>query len=108
MQVQGHRSQTGPLAWGARSCQCGGGIPPAKIVAIGTTSVAVMPRGGYARFRSGRLSRRYGKCRLTTLLARDAAACGVPPGILGKLVTTHPGRITWLSHADLTSMGVLC
>lgn len=43
---------------------------------------------------------------LTTSLARVAAAYGVPPSIIRKLVTTPPGRITWLSRADLTSMGV--
>jgi hypothetical protein len=43
---------------------------------------------------------------LTTSLARVAAAYGVPPSIIGKLVTTPPGRITWLSRVDLTSMGV--
>lgn len=43
----------------------------------------------------------------TTLLARDAAAYGVPPNILGKMVQTLPGQIAWLSATDLKSMGVV-
>jgi hypothetical protein len=35
-----------------------------RIVMIGTKLVAVRPRGGYVRSRSGRLSRLHGKCRL--------------------------------------------
>ena len=42
---------------------------------------------------------------LTTILARDAAAYNVPAQILGELVTTQPGQITWLNVAELTSMG---
>ena len=43
---------------------------------------------------------------LTTAMARDAAEFGVPPAIIGKLVQTPPGRATWLTPADLASMGV--
>jgi hypothetical protein len=43
---------------------------------------------------------------LTTAIARKAAEFGVPPAIIGKLVQTPPERTTWLTPADLASMGV--
>ena len=43
---------------------------------------------------------------LTTAFARDAAAYGVPPAIIGKMVQTEPGRISWLTPSDLQPMRV--
>jgi hypothetical protein len=43
---------------------------------------------------------------LTTAMARDAADFGVPPGIIGKMVTATPGQMEWLTQHDLISMGV--
>ncbi len=43
---------------------------------------------------------------VTTAMARDAAAFGVPPAIIGKMVEATPGRMEWLTHQDLASMGV--
>jgi len=43
---------------------------------------------------------------VTTAMARAAADFGVPAGILGKMVRTVPGRVEWLTHDDLISMGV--
>jgi hypothetical protein len=43
---------------------------------------------------------------VTTLMARDAAKDGIPPAIIGKMVETTPGRVEWLTHADLVSMNV--
>jgi len=43
---------------------------------------------------------------LTTAMARDAAAYGVPPAIIGKMVQTQPGRVAWLTPEDLALMGV--
>jgi hypothetical protein len=43
---------------------------------------------------------------VTTMMARDAASYGVPPAILGKMVQTTAGRVSWLTHEDLASMGV--
>jgi hypothetical protein len=42
----------------------------------------------------------------TTLMARDAAALGVPPAIIGKMVQTVPGRMEWLTPHDLALMDV--
>ena len=42
---------------------------------------------------------------LTTALARDASAYNVPSQIIGELVTTKPGQITWLTVDELASMG---
>jgi hypothetical protein len=44
---------------------------------------------------------------MTTAMARAAAELGVPPAIIGKMVETAPSRVEWLTHADLTSMGVI-
>ena len=41
----------------------------------------------------------------TTAMAGDAAELNVPPGIIGKMVTTPPGRMAWLTPAELQSMG---
>jgi hypothetical protein len=43
---------------------------------------------------------------VTTLMARDAAELGIPPAIIGKMVQTTPGRVEWLTRADLLSMNV--
>lgn len=48
----------------------------------------------------------FGSMALTTAMARDAAAYGVPPEIIGKLVETPPGRATWLTPYDIAKMGV--
>lgn len=47
-----------------------------------------------------------GSMAVTVEMARDLAGLGVPPAIIGKLVQTPPGRATWLTASDLTSMGV--
>jgi hypothetical protein len=41
-----------------------------------------------------------------TLMARIAKKCGVPDYLIGKMVTTSPDNIYWLSRQDLISMGV--
>lgn len=46
-----------------------------------------------------------GSMAYTTAMARAAADLGVPPAIVGKLVETPPQRVTWLTPADLASMG---
>jgi hypothetical protein len=43
---------------------------------------------------------------VTTLMARDAADLGVPPGIIGKMVETTPERLERLNLQDLASMNV--
>ena len=43
---------------------------------------------------------------VTTLMARAAAELGIPPAIIGKMVQTTPGRVEWLTRADLVSMNV--
>jgi hypothetical protein len=43
---------------------------------------------------------------VTTLMARDAARDGIPPAIIGKMVETTPGRVEWLTPADLAAMSV--
>lgn len=43
---------------------------------------------------------------VTTLMARAAAELGVPPAIVGKMVQTLPGRVEWLTPADMASMHV--
>jgi hypothetical protein len=42
----------------------------------------------------------------TTAVAREAAAYGVPPSIIGKMVQTEPNRVTWLDPSDLAAMHV--
>jgi hypothetical protein len=42
----------------------------------------------------------------TARMAKDAAALGVPAGVIEKLVQTAPGRVEWLTTADLSSMSV--
>ena len=41
---------------------------------------------------------------VTTLMARQAAEFGVPPSIIGKMVTTPPDDMTWLNRQDLAAM----
>ena len=43
---------------------------------------------------------------VTTLMARDAAGLGVPASIIGKMVETTPGRVSWLDPHDLSLMRV--
>ena len=43
---------------------------------------------------------------VTTLMARQASELGVPAAIIGKMVTTPPDRIAWLTPSDLRSMNV--
>ena len=42
---------------------------------------------------------------VTTLMARDAAAYGVPASIIEKMVTTEASEIAWLSEDELDAMG---
>jgi hypothetical protein len=42
----------------------------------------------------------------TTAMARNASTFGVPPAIIGRMVTTRPHEVAWLSLAELRSMGV--
>ena len=42
----------------------------------------------------------------TARMAKDAAALGIPSALIGKMVQTAPGRVEWLTHADLGSMNV--
>ena len=42
----------------------------------------------------------------TTMMARDYADLGVPTAIIGKMVATFPGQVTWLTADDLRSMNV--
>lgn len=43
---------------------------------------------------------------MTTAMARDAAAYGIPPSIIGKMVQAAPGRMEWLTPFDFKQMGV--
>jgi hypothetical protein len=43
---------------------------------------------------------------VTTLMARLAAQYGVPDTITGRMVTTQPGQMAWLTRQDLQAMGV--
>lgn len=43
----------------------------------------------------------------TTAFARELTQYGVPPAIIGKMAGTVPGRMEWLTPADLQSMGVV-
>jgi hypothetical protein len=43
---------------------------------------------------------------VTTLMAREAAQYGVPPAITGRMVTTAPGQMAWLTRGELEAMGV--
>ena len=43
---------------------------------------------------------------VTTLMAREAAAYGVSPAITGRMVTTKPGDMAWLTPDELRLMGV--
>ncbi|MBV9654172.1 MAG: hypothetical protein JOZ42_06375 [Acetobacteraceae bacterium] len=43
----------------------------------------------------------------TTLMAREAAAYGVPAQITGRMVTTQPGQMAWLNRAELEAMGAV-
>lgn len=43
---------------------------------------------------------------VTTMAARDARAYNVPPAIIGKMVSTPPTQMAWLTREDLVSMDV--
>ncbi len=43
---------------------------------------------------------------MTTAMARDASAYGVPASIIGRMVTTEPARVAWLTPPELVAMGV--
>ena len=43
---------------------------------------------------------------MTTAMARDAAAFGIPSSIIGKMVQSTPGRMEWLTPLDFQQMGV--
>lgn len=43
---------------------------------------------------------------VTTLMARAAGSFGVPQSVIGRMVTTGPGDMAWLSEADLRAMRV--
>jgi hypothetical protein len=43
---------------------------------------------------------------VTTMLAREAAAYGVPQSVLGRMVTTSPRDMAWLSPSELRAMRV--
>lgn len=47
-----------------------------------------------------------GSQAVTTQMARQAADFGVPPAVIGKMVTTAAADIAWLSQDDLRSMDV--
>ena len=42
---------------------------------------------------------------VTTAMARSAAEMGVPNAIIGRMVSTPPGGMAWLSESELASMG---
>jgi len=44
---------------------------------------------------------------VTTLMARKASEYGVPPAIIGKMVTTLPNDMTWLTADDYVAMGII-
>ncbi len=43
---------------------------------------------------------------LTTIMAREAAEFGVPADVIGRMVTTKPSDMAWLTMAELKEMGV--
>jgi hypothetical protein len=43
---------------------------------------------------------------LTTRMARAASEFGVPPGVIGRMVTTKPSEMAWLTRDELKDMGV--
>jgi len=43
---------------------------------------------------------------VTALMARDAAALGVPPSVLGRMITTVPSDMAWLTDDELRQMNV--
>ncbi len=46
-----------------------------------------------------------GAMAMTTVMARSAFDLGVPAAIIGKMVTTTPGSMAWLSVDELAAMG---
>ena len=43
---------------------------------------------------------------ITTMFAREASGFGVPPDVIGKMVTTQPSDMAWLTDAELREMKV--
>ncbi len=43
---------------------------------------------------------------ITTIMAREAADFGIPPEIIGRMVTTKPSDMAWLTTVELREMGV--
>jgi hypothetical protein len=43
---------------------------------------------------------------VTTMMAREAAAFDVPPDVIGRMVTTEPSKMAWLTDAELKEMKV--
>ncbi len=46
-----------------------------------------------------------GSMAMTTTMARSASDLGVPAAIVGKMVTTPPGSMAWLSTDEVIAMG---
>lgn len=44
---------------------------------------------------------------MTTVMARTVSEMGVPDAIVGRMIRTPPGGISWLSEAELVSMGAI-
>ena len=43
---------------------------------------------------------------VTAFMAREAATFGVPPSVLGRMITTVPSDMAWLTDDELRQMGV--
>ena len=43
---------------------------------------------------------------ITTIMAREAAEFGIPAEIIGRMVTTRPSDMAWLTTTELREMGV--
>ena len=48
-----------------------------------------------------------GTMAATTAMARDASGYGVPASVIGRMVTTEPGQMAWLSDDELRAMDVI-
>ena len=44
---------------------------------------------------------------MTTVMARDLSAMGVPDAIIGRLIRTPHGEMAWLTEAELNSVGAV-
>lgn len=54
---------------------------------------------------SGSLGETARSMAVTTAMARSASDLGVPAAIVGRMVTTAPGEMAWLTRAELASIG---